>query len=87
MNVSVPTGQYDVWDIFASRPAGSVKLTAVFQPSQEGAQCNTAEATAVVRPDEEEQELLRKLTELSHHADAMQSPAGACGSCKLCVCM
>ena len=79
-------GHFDIWDVFASKAVGAVKLTAVFQPPQQVAQPMKAAAAASnaacgeeeQEEQEDQEELLGKLAVLSQHADMAQSPPGLC---------
>lgn len=82
-------GRFDVWDIFSNKAAGSLELTAIYQPSQHEAPIQEAEALAATattaaaaaesKCDSEEQELLIKLSVLSQQQeeDTAGLPAGA----------
>lgn len=91
-------GRFDIWDIFSSRAAGSVELTALYQPSRDEVPVQEVEAEAATmtpttaaaaatepQNDREEKELLSKLTELSQQEDTAEMSAGALLSCRLYV--
>ena len=71
-------GQFDVWDIFASRAVGTIDLTATYQPSCPQVAPPRTKDRTIEQPDddEEEQELLGKLSELAHRDAEEELPAG-----------
>lgn len=88
-------GRFDIWDIFSNRAAGSVELTALYQPSRDevpvqeveaeaATMTATTAAAAATEPehDREEKELLSKLSELSLQEDTAEMSAGALLSCQ-----
>ena len=87
-------GRFDIWDIFSSRAAGCVELTALYQPSRAEVPVQEVEAEAATMTattaaaastepehDREEQELLSKLSELAQQEDTADMSAGTLLSC------
>ena len=70
--LSHATGEYDIWDIFQSKCAGSVTTTVVFQPEKDP----SSSVQAANLPDEEEQAVVSKLSELADSAEAVAQAAG-----------
>ncbi len=74
MKPAFAAGQFHIWDVFQSKAAGSITITAAYQAAADSKKA--AQSATKAACDEEEHAVLCKLTEMAQTEEAPSSVTG-----------